>query len=257
MKQAHEICKLASQCKMVGVRPFCSFTCSPFLLLHGVSGTSGLWRASNVPMKYCGSLGDTLPIEGDNPLAYAFVMAYIANVLENVQKGTGLFFYSIPNAENKFGTGTGKTTAATAIINEYLLARVKEDSRGTRKITHNPVLFYKASELQNLYNAQFRGTAEMQDEASRKYYKIKKMLMSVELVCLDDIGIRTKITDAFENEITEIIDGRDSKMLATIYTSNLPIDKLAETMGERIASRIAGMTKQVAFKGKDHRKVNL
>lgn len=82
-------------------------------------------------------------------------------------------------------------------------------------------------------------------------------MMSVELLVFDDIGIRQKITDNFENELTEIIDGRDSDTLATIYTSNLPIDKLADTLGDRIASRIDGMTVSVAFKGKDHRKGGL
>lgn len=165
--------------------------------------------------------------------------------------------YSIPNAENRFGTGTGKTTSAIAVANEYLLARTLEHSKGGEPIVNNPVLYYKASEFQNLYNAQFKGTPDMKDAATRKYERVKKLMMSVELLVFDDIGIRQKITDNFENELTEIIDGRDSDTLATIYTSNLPIDKLADTLGDRIASRIDGMTVSVAFKGKDHRKGGL
>jgi len=94
----------------------------------------------------------------------------------------------------------------------------------------------------------------MKEKADARYYKVKELLMKAELVVLDDIGIRQKITDSFENELTEIIDARDSKMLATIFTSNLPLDKLADTVGDRIASRISGMTEQIAFKGKDNRK---
>ncbi|MDR7207614.1 DNA replication protein [Priestia megaterium] len=207
-----------------------------------------------MPPKYRNVTFETLPIQKDNPTAYGFLKAYRGNVVENARNGIGLFFYSIPNNSNKFGTGTGKTTSAVAILHAYLLERVKEDSTGGQKIDQNPALFYKASELQTLYNAQFRGTPDMQEKASLRYYKIKKLLMSAEMVVLDDVGIRQKITDAFENELTEIIDSRDSKVLMTIYTSNLPIDKLAETLGERIASRIEGMTEQVAFVGKDHRR---
>lgn len=254
MEKMNHICKLAGSCKVAGKDGYCNAFCSPFLLLHGDTGTNGLWKATNVPIKYKNSFLDNLPIRNDNPVAHTFVKAYIANVLENVRNGVGIFFYSIPNGENRLGTGTGKTTTAVAILHEYLLARVKQQSMGGQVIEQNPALFYKASELQTLYNSQFRGTALMQDTASLRYYKVKRLVINAELLVFDDIGIRQKITDAFENELTEIIDQRDSKMLMTIYTSNLPIEQLANTLGDRIASRIEGMTEQVSFKGKDHRK---
>lgn len=253
METMNHICKLAPYCKHAGKEGICNVLCSPFMLLHG-EGTNGLWKATNVPPKYKNSFFDTLPIKQDNPLVHTFLKAYTGNILENVENGVGLFFYSIPNGENRLGTGTGKTTSAVAILHEYLLARVKQQSKGGRIIETNPALFYKASELQTLYNSQFRGTFDMQEKSSLRYYKVKALLMKAEMLVLDDIGIRQKITDAFENELTEIIDSRDSKMLMTIYTSNLPIEKLADTLGDRIASRIEGMTEQVAFKGKDHRK---
>lgn len=254
METMNHICKLSGSCRVAGKEGYCNVLCSPFLLLHGDTGMNGLWKATNVPRKYRDSFMANLPIKVDNPVAYGFVRAYMANILENVRNGVGIFMYSIPNGQNRLGTGTGKTTTGVAILHEYLLARVKEQSKGGQIIEHNPALFYKASELQTLYNSQFRGTSTMQDTASLRYYKIKKLIMNAELLMFDDIGIKQKITDAFENELTEIIDSRDSKMLMTIYTSNLPIDKLADTLGDRIASRIEGMSEQVAFKGKDHRK---
>jgi DNA replication protein DnaC len=253
METMNHICKLAPYCKKAGQEGTCNALCHPFLLLHG-EGSNGLWKATNVPLKYKESFFHNLPIKQDNPIAYNFIKAYQSNIVENVGKGVGLFFYSIPNGENRLGTGTGKTTSAVSILHEYLIARVIEQSKGGRVIETNPALFYKASELQTLYNAQFRGTFDMQEKASLRYYKVKELLMKAELIVFDDIGIRQKITDAFENELTEIIDARDSKMLTTIYTSNLPIEKLADTLGDRIASRIEGMTEQIAFKGKDHRK---
>ncbi|MDQ0976596.1 DNA replication protein DnaC [Neobacillus niacini] len=253
MEKMNHICQLAPYCKVAGKDGFCNALCNPFILLHG-EGTNGLWKATNVPRKYTNSFFHNLPIKEDNPVAYTFTKAYTANILENVENGVGLFFYSIPNGDNRLGTGTGKTTTAVAILHEYLLERVKQQSKGGRVIETNPALFYKASELQTLYNSQFRGTFDMQEKASLRYYKVKNLLMNAEMLVLDDIGIRQKITDAFENELTEVIDSRDSKVLMTIYTSNLPIEKLADTVGDRIASRIEGMTEQVSFKGKDHRK---
>lgn len=252
----NHMCKLAPSCKVAGNPNFCHALCSPFILLHG-EGHNGLWKATNVPSKYKNAFFDTLPIEQENKGVYGLVKAYKANILENVRKGTGLFFYSIPNAENKLGTGTGKTTTAITLLHEYLLARVKEQATGGKVIEKNPALFYKASELQNLYNSQFRGTFDMQEKASLRYYKVKHLLMTCELLVLDDIGIRQKVTDAFENELTEIIDARDSNVLMTIYTSNLPISAIGENLGERIASRIEGMTIAVQFVGKDHRRGGL
>jgi len=253
MEKMNHICKLAPYCKVAGQDGFCNALCSPFMLLHG-EGEKGLWKATNVPPKYKKCFFHNLPIKNDNPVPYAFIKRYVGNILENVGQGVGLFFYSIPNGANRFGTGTGKTTSAVSILHEYLLERVKEDSTGGRVIQQTPSFFYKASELQTLYNSRFAGTFSMKEKADARYYKVKELLMKAELVVLDDVGIRQKITDAFENELTEIIDARDSKMLATIFTSNLPLDKLADTMGDRIASRINGMTEQIAFKGEDHRK---
>lgn len=247
------ICALASQCNKAGTAS-CNIFCSPFLLTHGVNGDGGFWKGRNIPKKYETSFFHNLPIQNDNPIPYEWVKRYVANVLANVENGIGLFFYSIPNSNNPFGTGTGKTTAATAILNEYVVARMIQHSTGGKPVEKLPAIFFKASEFQNLYNAQFRGTPDMQDKASRKYYRVKRLLSEVELLVFDDIGIRQKITDAFENELTEVIDSRDSGELATIYTSNLPIEKLAETVGERIASRIHGTCEPIAFKGQDHRR---
>lgn len=256
METVNHICRLADRCKLAGSER-CNVLCPPFMLLHGLEGTTGLWKGRNVPPKYKDCFMSNLPIKEANPVAYNWTRGYIGNVLENVENGTGFFFYSVPNEKNRLGTGTGKTTAAITILNEFLLARVIQHSRGEKSITDLPALFYKASEFQNVYNAQFRGTPEMQDEASRKFYRVKKLLMSVELLVLDDIGIRQKITDAFENELTEVIDARDNNVLTTIYTSNLPVERLADTVGDRIASRIEGMTEKVGFKGQDHRKGGL
>lgn len=253
LKTKNDVCVLASRCKFAGIQGMCNALCSPYLVMHG-DDKGGVWRTTNVPKKYKGSFVSNLPIQKDNPDAYQFITTYGTSALDYVREGVGLFLYSVPNAENKLGTGTGKTTSAIALLHQYLIERVIEDSKGINPITVTPAFFYKASELQTLYNAQFRGTPSMQESASIKYYKIKRVLMTAELLVFDDIGIRQKITDAFENELTEIIDHRDSEALTTFYTSNLPISELQATLGSRIASRLEGMTEQVAFVGKDNRK---
>lgn len=234
----------------------CNKLCYPFIMLHGQKGDTGFWRATGVPAKYKGIVVQNLPIREDNKEAYKTIERYVSKIEEVVEyKGLGLFLFSRPSAENRLGTGTGKTTSAVAILHEYVLSSVRRHLKKERKLKDNPALFIKGSEFQNIYNAQFRGNSELQKEASDSFYKFKSRMKQVSLLVIDDIGIRDT-TEAFKNELFEIIDYRCTEELATIVTANMPPAKIYELLGERIASRLEGMTVPVEFKGKDHRKGN-
>lgn len=236
----------------------CDYTCFACTFMHGVDGgNGGLWATTGVPKKYKGTRLDNLPIEASNPKAHKIIKQYIERILYFVQeKNAGLFLYSIPTKDNPFGTGTGKTTTATAILNHFLIERSRTYFRGEQELKDNPALFVKATELQNSYNAQFRGTFEQKEQASIRYYSLKEALKCTELVVLDDIATRgSRVTESFEDELYEIIDYRDSQLDvgATIYTSNVTMDELTKHLGERISSRISGATVKVGFTGKDNR----
>lgn len=250
------ICKFADTCKKAGSEQ-CNTMCFPFVFLHGTQGESGMWKTRNVPKKYDGCSMDNLPIKDTNPKAFTVIEKYCSDPIGFViEKGVGLFLYSIPNAENRFGTGTGKTTSAITILNQFTIEASREHLKGNLKLESNPSLFMKASELQNIYNQQFRGTLEQQNSASETFYKMKDRMKKVPLLVLDDIAIR-EISQAFENELYEVIDYRATNELATIFTSNLAITELGNMIGDRIASRIDGMAVKVAFQGKDFRKGGL
>ena len=93
----------------------------------------------------------------------------------------------------------------------------------------------------------------MQENASRSFYQMKEVMLAVELLVLDDIGIRG-VTEAFKNEFYEVIDERVSERRATIYTSNEALCRVAELLDPRITSRIEGSTLPVTFRGEDKRK---
>lgn len=226
----------------------------PYIFMYGSDGTGGLWKSRNVPAKYSNNFIDSLPIAEANPVAYATVEKYVGNVIQYVQeKKVGLFFFSKPCLENKFGTGTGKTTAAITILNHYLLERLRQHLKNERNIDDNPVYFCKSTDLQTAFNAQFRGSSEMQKVASERYYAIKNRAKAVELLVFDDIATKAS-TESFTEELYEIIDHRATEELATIYTSNMTLEDVADLLGDRIASRIEGMTVPVAFTGRDYRR---
>lgn len=250
---------MAKDCSFHKTERTCDYKCFPCTFMHGVTGKGnrgGLWATTGVPKKYKGARIDNLPTEAENPKAFALATKYVANVLTFVnEKNAGLFLYSIPNPSNMMGTGTGKTTTAVTILNHYVIERARQYLKGTHDLKTNPAYFVKATELQNTFNSQFRGGRELQEQASAKYYSLKKKVKETELVVFDDIATRgSRISEAFEDELYEILDYRSTNNVgATIFTSNVTMDELEKALGQRIASRIAGMTVKVGFEGKDNR----
>ena len=250
------ICGLASKCKKAGDERYCNNLCFPFVRMYGESGTGGVVGIAGIPKAYRKSRVDNLPFKDSNKDAYKFIRLFCKQVVEKVNDGIGLYLFSIPNASNRKGTGTGKTTGATAILNEYIAERVILETKKQTQISDIVGMFVSVSKFQNTYNAQFRGTKELQDKASETYYSCKGRMCTVPLLLLDDIGIRDA-TEAFKNEFYEIIDSRSAEQLSTLYTSNVPLEKLSTMLDERIVSRIEGSTYQLPFVGSDHRKVAL
>jgi DNA replication protein DnaC len=138
-------------------------------------------------------------------------------------------------------------------LNSYLTHRLVQHIKGEREIKDLPALFVKASKLQNQYNSQFRGTQSDQEDAQSKFYKLKKLMIETDLLVLDDIALRGA-TEAFTNEMYEIIDERVTEERAIILTSNEPIETVGKILSEQIRSRIEGSCELLAFEGKDHRR---
>lgn len=250
-------CVFKDKCKQFNNEAYCNEYCTFYVYMHGLNGDGGYWRTRNVPKKYDVCRLSNLPIKKDNPKTYARVKKYIEGLDEFIlDKNVGLYLFSTPSAVNKFGTGTGKTTTAITIVNEFVIYRVKAHVMGEYRLRNNPALFVRASEYQNLYNAQFKGDDAVRVDASRRFSRYKKSMLNVDLLVIDDIAVRGG-TEAFLNELYEIIDTRATNGLTTIYTSNIPINELGVTLGDRITSRIEGMAVPMELRGEDKRKGGL
>lgn len=101
-------------------------------------------------------------------------------------------------------------------------------------------------ELMLSLRSSFReGARQTEEEIISRY-------SDVTLLVLDDLGAE-KSSDFAIQSLYLIIDRRYSREQQTIITSNLSLGEIAEKIGDRIASRIAGMCKVVELKGKDRR----
>jgi DNA replication protein DnaC len=245
-------CNLASFCKVAGDERYCGQHCFAYTRMHGEKGNGGLVGVSNIPKKYLNSFIENLPFAKENPEAFEDITRYAKNVVKNVDNGIGLYLFGVPSKENPKGTGNGKTTAATALGNEYLKQRARLEMKKERKIDVEPVFFIKMAKFQNKYNEQFSGSQSTREAAGDEFARLKKKMTTVPLLIWDDIGLRG--ADKFANVVYEIIDERDTKELTTFFTSNSPIDSLSEMYNEQVASRIEGMTHLIPFFGTDKRK---
>lgn len=110
--------------------------------------------------------------------------------------------------------GSGKTHAAVAVLREVPNARVIRMSQISREI---------------------RGMFDVDKEIDIiERYSTKPIL-------IDDLGSE-KATEFLQNTLFEIMDRRwQNKQGGLIITANMNIDKLGGVIGERTASRIAGL----------------
>ena len=109
--------------------------------------------------------------------------------------------------------GSGKTHAAVAVLREQPFAIVKRMSEISREI--------RISETED------------EEEIIERYSTVPMLL--------DDLGSE-KATEFLQNMLFEIMDRRwQSKKGGLIITANMSIDKLGTIIGDRTASRIAGL----------------
>ncbi len=122
------------------------------------------------------------------------------------KQGRGLYIYSATK-------GSGKTMLACCIANEVL------------KKIDIPVKFISMPEYIETVKDKSEGAKE----------KIKSVLEAA-LLIVDDIGATTEDREWISNAIFRLVNRRHEDLLPTIYTSNVPIEKLKTD--DRIVSRI-------------------
>lgn len=76
---------------------------------------------------------------------------------------------------------------------------------------------------------------------------------SAGLLMIDDLGA-AKASEWVEETTYRVLNGRYEDMRPSIFTTNLPIPKLRDAIGDRIASRLAETCQRVVMEGGDRRR---
>ena len=88
-------------------------------------------------------------------------------------------------------------------------------------------------------------------DAAEEEKEVKRLCHAEQVLCLDDLGTE-KVTEFTLQDFYLILAEREQWQLPTLITTNLTLEQISESLGDRIASRIAGGI-VLKFSGKDKR----
>lgn len=171
---------------------------------------------------------ETMNIAAENANAFEIIKEYARNIVENLNQGLGLII--------KGPVGTGKTTAAIAIMKEAV------------KYKKSPYFISMISLLDKLMS--FR------DQEER--YEFEQRIQNCPLLVLDDLGGeyigKNKEESWMLKRIMSIIAERHQRSKSIIITTNLPIKELAERYDQRAIDRIRSTNQIITLLGESLRK---
>jgi DNA replication protein DnaC len=247
-------CLLSNMCKFAGTER-CNNNCIPFVSMHGTSGNTGRVGMAEIPDEYRLVTLDNSPARHEQAVNYERLRsAYIPTFKRQLNEVEtpkdrikNIYLYSKE-------PGTGKTTTACALLNEWMRHHYVLSIKAGRQPEQVPGYFLDVNEWQTLYN-QFNRDGiprEIKEEASAEYYRKMNLAKTAPFVVLDDVGVRSA-TDGFRGDLHSVINHRVSRKLITVFTSNVEIKDLMQVYDPRLYDRIRDLTLIMDFKGASKR----
>jgi DNA replication protein DnaC len=238
-------CILSSRCKLAGSAE-CNRSCGHFIAMSGYSGQGGRVANANTPADYRLLTLATSPARESQAKIYATIEKY-AQTFDRQFEPDGnriksLFLWSE-------SPGTGKTTTAIAVLNEWLIAHYLGSLKRNRQAQQTAAYFLDVNAFQTDYNL---ATMTNDDVAMGSIKATIQRAQQAPFAVLDDIGVRSA-SEAFRSYVHAIVNYRTANGLPTIFTSNLPIEEMAVVFDARLYDRMRDMCAVLHFSGESKR----
>jgi DNA replication protein DnaC len=238
-------CLLATRCKLVGSSA-CNRQCPHYIAMHGFSGTGGRVANAGTPADYRLLTLANSPARESQARVYAALDKYVATFQRQFDEDSprikSLYFWSE-------SPGTGKTTSAVALANEWLIAHYLGSLKRDRQPLQTPAYFLDVNAFQTDYNL---ATMTSDESAMTAIKATIQRAQHTPFAVLDDIGVRSA-SEAFRAYIHAIINYRTANGLPTVFTSNLPIEEMAQVFDARLYDRMRDMCAVLHFEGTSKR----
>ena len=218
----------------------------PCVAFHVLNGDGGRVGSANIPADYRYITIANSPARESQAKIYKALDAYIRTFERqfdpNADRIKSLYLFSE-------SPGTGKTTTACALLNEWLVAHYLGSLKRGKQPLQTPAYFFDVNEFQTRYNL----ATMTNDESELDVIKAEiRKCQTVPFLVMDDIGVRGA-TEAFRSYLHAIINHRATTGLPTVYTSNFPIEDMARVFDERLYDRMRDMCAVMEFGGESRR----
>jgi DNA replication protein DnaC len=238
-------CILSSRCKLAGTSD-CSRSCGHFIAMHGYSAKGGRVANANTPADYRLLSLATSPARENQAKIYGTLEKY-TQTFDRQFEADGSRIKSLYLWSES--PGTGKTTTAIAVLNEWLIAHYLGSLKRNRQAAQTPAYFLDVNSFQTDYNL---ATMTNDDAAMGSIKATIQRTQQAPFAVLDDIGVRSA-SEAFRSYVHAIINYRTANGLPTIFTSNLPIEEMAVVFDARLYDRMRDMCAVMHFGGESKR----
>jgi DNA replication protein DnaC len=238
-------CILSSRCKLAGTAE-CNRQCPHFIAMHGYSGKGGRVANANTPADYRLLTLATSPARENQAKIYGTLEKY-TQTFDRQFEADGIRIKSLYLWSES--PGTGKTTTAIAVLNEWLIAHYLGSLKRNRQAQQTPAYFLDVNAFQTDYNL---ATMTNDDAAMGSIKATIQRAQQAPFAVLDDIGLRSA-SEAFRSYVHAIVNYRTANGLPTIFTSNLPIEEMAIVFDARLYDRMRDMCAVLHFGGESKR----
>lgn len=218
----------------------CTKLCGHRIALHGLDGNSGRVGNAGLPKDYRDITLANSPVRQSQAEIYATLERYVKTFDRGEVKSLYLWSDS---------PGTGKTTSASALINAWIARDYLGALREGKQPRQVPAIFFDVNEFQTDYNL---ASMTNDDDAMKRIGSRINRVQHAPFAVMDDIGVRSA-SEAFRSYLHAVINYRVTNNLPTVYTSNLPLEDMANVFDARLYDRMRDQCGAIHFGGASQR----